>query len=141
MASLKIWDTAGQEEYSALAETHYSRANGFIIVYSVVSRSGFASVDKFRERILSNFELAHFPMVIAANKIDLVGERVVSQQEGRDLAKSFDVPYVECSAKTNTNIEECFAALVRLMRHPRHRKEVLPTDNPDFFKHKKCVIC
>ena len=33
--------------------------------------------------------------------------------EGRDLAKSFDVPFFESSAKSRINVEEPFYELVR----------------------------
>ena len=33
--------------------------------------------------------------------------------EGRDLAKSFEVPFFESSAKSRINVEEAFYELVR----------------------------
>jgi hypothetical protein len=44
---------------------------------------------------------------------DLVDNREVSNVEGRDLAKSFGVPFFESSAKSRINVEEAFYELVR----------------------------
>jgi hypothetical protein len=45
---------------------------------------------------------------------DLVDNREVSNVEGRDLAKSFEVPFFESSAKSRINVEEAFYELVRV---------------------------
>lgn len=45
---------------------------------------------------------------------DLVDNREVSNVEGRDLAKSFGVPFFESSAKSRINVEEAFYELVRV---------------------------
>ena len=47
---------------------------------------------------------------------DLVVNREVSNVEGRDLAKSFGVPFFESSAKSRINVEEAFYELVRVFR-------------------------
>jgi hypothetical protein len=44
---------------------------------------------------------------------DLIDNREVSNVEGRDLAKSFGVPFFESSAKSRINVEEAFYELVR----------------------------
>ncbi len=43
----------------------------------------------------------------------------VSVVEGRDLAKTFGVPFMETSAKTRVNVEESFHELVREIRFGR----------------------
>lgn len=48
-----ILDMAGQEEYTALWEQDIRDGEGFVIVYSVASRSSFARVAKFYNQICS----------------------------------------------------------------------------------------
>ena len=43
-------------------------------------------------------------MVIVGNKLDLDAERVVSQQEGKELAASFGCPWMETSAKARIRV-------------------------------------
>ena len=56
------------------------------------------------------------PMVIVGNKLDLDAERVVSQQEGKELAASFGCPWMETSAKARIRVEDAFYELVREIR-------------------------
>ena len=46
---------------------------------------------------------------------DLVDNREVSYEEGRDLAKNFGVLFFESSAKSRINVEEAFYELVRAL--------------------------
>lgn len=49
--------------------------------------------------------------ILIANKIDLPSERKVSTEQGQQLAKKYHIPFLECSAKDGTNIEEIFFTL------------------------------
>ena len=46
----KIWDTAGQEKYQAIFRAHYQKADGMILMYSVIERFSF---DKIQDWINS----------------------------------------------------------------------------------------
>ena len=50
------------------------------------------------------------------NKCDLEEERMVSFHEGEELAREFNCPFFEASAKEHTNVDESFAQLVREIR-------------------------
>lgn len=39
-------------------------------------------------------------------------ERVVSKKEGMDFAREYGCLFLECSAKTRVNVEQCFEELV-----------------------------
>ena len=47
-------------------------------------------------------------MILVGNKVDLETSRVISTEEGMDLAKKLGVYYMETSAKTNENIDDVF---------------------------------
>lgn len=119
---LDILDTAGQEEYSAMRDQYMRTGQGFLIVYSIISRSSFDEVNAFREQILRVKDADRVPMVICGNKVDLESERQVTVVEGRDLAKNFGVPFMETSAKTRVNVEESFHELVREIRKSEAKK-------------------
>ena len=89
---------------------------GFLMVYSITSRSSFDEITSFREQILRVKDADKSPMVLVANKSDLENERQVTTGEGQDLAKSFSIPFMETSAKTRVNVEESFFELVREIR-------------------------
>ena len=52
------------------------------------------------------------PHVLVGNKNDLVHEREVACEEGQRLADEWGVPFIESSAKYNTNVEEVFRKLI-----------------------------
>jgi 50S ribosomal subunit-associated GTPase HflX len=69
---------------------------------------------------VSRVSCAQIPVVLVGNKIDLEEERVVSLEEGRDLAKKHRLSHFETSAKTNHNINEVFFCLGN-HPHTHHR--------------------
>jgi len=113
---LDILDTAGQEEYSAMRDQYMRTGQGFLLVYSITSRSSFDEVASFREQIVRVKDADKVPLVICGNKSDLENERQVTTGEGQDLAKSYGCPFMETSAKTRVNVEESFFELVREIR-------------------------
>ncbi|KAH3764766.1 Ras GTPase [Pelomyxa schiedti] len=120
---LDILDTAGQEEYSAMRDQYFRSGHGFIVVYSVVDRPTFENIQNYRSQILKVKEEPSYPMVMCANKVD-IPERDVQQKEGQDLARTFNIPYLETSAKLRQNIEPTFIAIVQEIK--KHKPS---TDN------------
>jgi GTPase KRas protein len=115
-ALLDILDTAGQEEYSAMREQYMRTGEGFILVYSITNRASFEEMMTFYQQILRVKDQDHFPIVLVGNKSDLEQERVVSFQEGTELARKCQCKFIETSARYKVNIDEAFYTLVRAIR-------------------------
>jgi len=118
---LDILDTAGQEEYSSMRDQYYRSGQGFLITYSIDSRTSFEEVSQIRENLIRLKDTEDVPMILIGNKCDLETSRQVSTNEGASLARNWGVPFLETSAKTRKNIEECFYELVRCI--PRSGSE------------------
>jgi len=114
---LDILDTAGQEEYSAMRDQYMRTGQGFLMVYAINSKTSFEEVSSFREQILRVKDDERTPVVLCGNKSDLESERQVPSSVGTELAKSFNCPFVETSAKARTNVEQAFFQLVRQIRN------------------------
>jgi GTPase KRas protein len=124
---LEVLDTAGQEEYTALRDQWIRDGEGFVLVYSVCSRSSFTKIRKFhhqvskvKESVISEFfNLPYVPMMIIGNNCDRISEREVSTLEGHALAKELGCEFIEASAKSGVNVEKAFFDVVRLLRRRR----------------------
>ena len=49
--------------------------------------------------------------LLVGNKCDLDDKRVVSYEEGAELAKHYDIPFLETSAKNSVNVEKTFETM------------------------------
>lgn len=113
---LDILDTAGQEEYSAMREQYMRTGEGFLLVYSVTSRTSFDELMTYYQQIQRVKDADYIPVVVVGNKSDLEDERQVSYEDGAYLAKQMNAPFLETSAKQAIHVEDAFYTLVRLVR-------------------------
>ncbi|XP_076478682.1 ras-related protein M-Ras isoform X2 [Bombus vancouverensis nearcticus] len=59
-----------------------------------------------------------YPMLLVANKVDLVHLRKVTEEQGRELAHRLNIPYIETSAKDPPlNVDAAFHEVVRIIRN------------------------
>jgi GTPase KRas protein len=134
---LEVLDTAGQEEYTALRDQWIRDGEGFVLVYSISSRSSFSRITRFHNQIQRVKESsaaspsypgsplsaaappAPIPIMLVGNKSDRVTEREVSTQEGHALARELGCEFVEASAKNCINVEKAFYDVVRQLRRQR----------------------
>jgi len=93
VSMLDILDTAGQEEYSSMQDQWFRTGQGFLCVYSIISRKSFNELPALRDKILRIKDASKVPLVLVGNKCDLTDEREVSKEEGEELAKKFGCPF------------------------------------------------
>ncbi|KAN0033743.1 hypothetical protein ACTFIV_000208 [Dictyostelium citrinum] len=123
---LDILDTAGQDELTAMRDQWIRSCEGFILVYSITSRSSFDQIQFFREQIIRVLDREDVPIMMIGNKSDLEDERQVTFQEGKDLARCLNMSFMEVSAKNRANIEEVFNETVRSVK--RREESLLKKD-------------
>ncbi|KAK6980574.1 P-loop containing nucleoside triphosphate hydrolase protein [Favolaschia claudopus] len=133
MCFVEVIDTAGQEEYGALRDQWVREGQGFILVYSIASRSSFDRLELFREAA-RRVKTGNPILMLAGNKADKLSEREVSKEEGAALAQQFGCDFMETSAKTTQNVERVFANLVRALRQTRNSKPGVASKN------RGCII-
>lgn len=114
---MDVLDTAGQEEFSAMREQYLRGGRGFLLVFSVTERKSFEEAHKLYRQVLRVKDKSEYPVLLVANKIDLLNKRVVSEEEGRQLAAELKLPYIETSAKDPPiNVDAAFHELIRIVR-------------------------
>jgi GTPase KRas protein len=120
-----------------MRDQYMRTGQGFILVYAITSRDTFNEIVNFKDQVLRVKDKDRVPMVLVANKADLEMERMVTTSEGQDLAKNFQCPFFETSAKRRINVDESFFEVVREIR-----KETEPkgTKKPKKKLNKNCII-
>ncbi|XP_059143323.1 GTP-binding protein Rheb homolog [Physella acuta] len=113
---LHVIDTAGQDEYSVIPQSYFININGYVLVYSVNSQKSFEVVKHVYDKIIDMKGRITVPIVLVGNKKDLRFERVISEEEGRRLAESWKVPFLEASAKENSSVKDIFDTILNTMR-------------------------
>mmetsp|Transcript_49621 Transcript_49621/g.124768 ORF Transcript_49621/g.124768 Transcript_49621/m.124768 type:complete len:211 (-) Transcript_49621:232-864(-) len=104
---LQIWDTAGQERFRTITSSYYRGAHGIIVVYDVTDQKSFDNITKWLKEI-DTFAGPSVQKLLVGNKSDLENERMVQTDQGKTLAESLKIPFVETSAKNADNVEQTF---------------------------------
>ena len=102
-AKLNIWDTVGEEKFRAITSQYYKESNGIFLVYDISNRESFDNVDIWMEDI-KNYAPENCVVILVGNKSDLVSERAVTVQEGKNKAAQYGILFKEVSAKNGDNI-------------------------------------
>ncbi|XP_010243199.1 PREDICTED: ras-related protein RABC2a isoform X2 [Nelumbo nucifera] len=81
-------------------------------VYDVTRRETFTNLsDVWKKEIELYSTNQDCIKVLVGNKVDKDSERAVSRAEGIALAEDYGCLFLECSAKTRENVEQCFKEL------------------------------
>lgn len=111
---LQIWDTAGQERFRTITTAYYRGAMGIIIVYDVCDQNSFDRVETWYKTVQQHAK-DDAQVIIVGNKCDEEESRVISTQQGEQLAEKLNVPFIEASAKTGVNVSQVFYNLSQLI--------------------------
>jgi GTPase SAR1 family protein len=115
---LQLWDTAGQERFRSLTSNFFGRADGFVLTYDISNRPSFDHVIGWMRDIKTRAP-PDCDIVLCGNKSDLDNDRVVTFDEGKQLADEYGVQFFETSALTGQNVEKLFTSLATTIKHKR----------------------
>ncbi|KAJ1529143.1 hypothetical protein ONE63_005952 [Megalurothrips usitatus] len=125
---LQIWDTAGQERFHTITTSYYRGAMGIMLVYDVTDERSFENIVKWLRNIDEHAN-EDVEKMILGNKCDIDSKRAVNKDRGEAIAREYGVPFLETSAKANTNIDKAFNDLATAILDKFAGKE--PGDAPD----------
>jgi small GTP-binding protein len=113
-----IWDTAGQERYRSMAKIFYKDAKVIIFVYDITSESTFDGMkDYWYEQTKINCERDAI-LAVVANKNDLYGDQVVSDEVGQNFADDIGAIFQSTSALSDSGIGKLFDNIGRKIIDP-----------------------
>ncbi|PIA49580.1 hypothetical protein AQUCO_01300400v1 [Aquilegia coerulea] len=123
----QIWDTAGQERFRAVTSAYYRGAVGALIVYDISRRQTFDSIGRWLNELHSHSDM-NVVTILIGNKSDLKDAREVPTTEGKALAESQNLFFMETSALDSTNVSAAFQTVVKEIYNILSRK-VLSQEN------------
>jgi len=112
---LDIFDTAGQEDFSAVRDSYMSTGDGFIIMYSIIDLKSFSEVKTIHTKLNMIQESKKVPGIVVGNKCDADDSRQVTAEQGKSVASDFGWGFMEASAKLKKNINEAFQEITKRM--------------------------
>ncbi|XP_055026857.1 ras-related protein Rab-23 [Misgurnus anguillicaudatus] len=129
---LMLWDTAGQEEFDAITKAYYRGAQACVLVFSTTDRESFEAISSWREKV--EMEVGDIPTVLVQNKIDLLDDTVIKNEEAEGLAKRLKLRFYRTSVKEDLNVNEVFKYLAdkylqRLKQKTAEETEVIHTSS------------
>ncbi|KAM3582923.1 GTP-binding protein [Umbelopsis sp. WA50703] len=109
---LQIWDTAGQERFRTITTAYYRGAMGILLVYDVTDERSFGNVRTWFSNIEQHASEG-VNKILIGNKCDMTDKKVVTTEQGQNLANEMGIGFKETSAKSNIGVEDAFFELAR----------------------------
>ncbi|XP_017769598.1 PREDICTED: uncharacterized protein LOC108557553 isoform X2 [Nicrophorus vespilloides] len=94
----------------------YSEPHAFCVVYSSADRSSMECAENILQTLWTLDTISTKAVILVANKADLVRSRVVSTEEGKSMATSYDCKYIETSVGINHNVDELLVGILTQIR-------------------------
>jgi len=113
---LQIWDTAGQERFKTITSSYYKGAHGIIVTYDITCRDSFSAIQNWMAEVEKHAS-DNISRILVGNKCDLESQRVVSTEEGQELADHYCIRFLETSAKDSKNVEQAFTLMTREIKN------------------------
>ncbi|XP_023007247.1 ras-related protein RABC1-like isoform X2 [Cucurbita maxima] len=129
---------AGQERFRTLTSSYYRGAQGIIMVYDVTRRETFTNLTEVWAREIDLYSTnPDCIKMLVGNKVDKESYRTVTKKEGIELAREHGCLFIECSAKTRVNVQQCFEELVlKILETPSLLSEGSKGVRKNIFKEK-----
>jgi len=108
----QIWDMAGQERFKHVMIDYFRGAKAGAVVFDITRYETYESVGEWVLMVRKNS--GAIPLILVGNKLDLEEKRMITAEEGKELAKKLElIGYIEASAKNNINVEKVFIEPIR----------------------------
>lgn len=120
---LQIWDTAGQERFRTITTAYYRGAMGIMLVYDVTNEKSFQNISSW-VRSIKEHASRDVDQMLLANKCDMRDKRVISPEQGQQLANELSIRYMETSAKLGDFVDEAFITLARDIKKRMEAKQI-----------------
>lgn len=105
--SMTIWDIGGQIQTMApYRKRFYQGANFAFLEFDISRKNTFTNLDNWIQDLKKSVDKM-VPMVLIANKMDIPNQETTID-EIKAKAEALNCPFILCSAKTGSNVNEAF---------------------------------
>ncbi|MFX1536620.1 MAG: GTP-binding protein, partial [Promethearchaeota archaeon] len=101
-------------DFTKIRSSYYERANGAVVVFDLTNEETFEDVRYWWKELLKHLP-EKIPTILLGNKRDLIESSTVTSEMGRNLAREWNIPYIETSAKTGANVYSAFYILTSMI--------------------------
>ncbi len=112
--TFSLWDIGAQEYFKRFRRTYYKGSKAAFIVFSLTDKKSYENVKSWFEELNAFIPQIDIPIIIVGNKMDLEDQRVITYQEGVQLAGNLPnkrISYIETSALSGENVEDAFSLI------------------------------
>ena len=109
---LQIFEPISQQRFRNLGKDYMKNSHGIILLYDITDLESFERLnDNSWINDVKENASKRAVVYLVGNKIDKEEERLVSYNEGEQLAKELNISFFESSGKENKNVKEPFYSL------------------------------
>jgi len=108
---MHVWDATGQSRWGSIRTAYHRVVQGVVIAYDCTSADSFEHVADWVAEV-QTYAPSGARMCLVATKADLKDQRKVPPEQGRSLAQSLGIPFVETSAVLGLNVRRAFEAII-----------------------------
>lgn len=119
-----------------MLESILNQAQGYLVVYSITSKSTLERAPDFVELVRRVNEGELPPSILVGNKCDLEITREVTKAEGQALADRLGMEFSEASAKNRINSDDIFYNVLRRVIAKQQAAEIAAAKSTK----RRCVI-
>ena len=111
-------------------------------LYSVNNKNSVDTVKRWIEQVIHSISKTKIIVLVGVIQ-GKENERVISSQEGVELAESFGIPFIEVSSETGYNVdillEMILENLVQSISHSEN-KQTIDSSKKEKDHHNNCII-
>ncbi|XP_058458456.1 uncharacterized protein LOC131435017 isoform X1 [Malaya genurostris] len=90
--------------------------HGYCVIYSSADRGSFQIAEQVLQVLWTTENIAQKAVILVANKADLARSRMVTSDEGKQMATQYDCKFIETSVGINHNVDELLVGLLSQIR-------------------------
>lgn len=110
---IHFWDLSGDEIYIEIRNEFYSEANGILLCYDISNKETFDHLNNWIEEG-KKYNADWSNAILVGCKSDMSSQ--VSAEQAKSFASKMGIPSFQTSAKSGTNVEDCFKQMMEIIK-------------------------